>query len=399
MSFLTINCNISFIYVLIYWLLEIFVRLIMYYKWEYFKISEDAAETEYMFLIYPSISKLFSGILIIYINCVVSKKSGYKNKNKVKLIYKNPIGKKTKYYYLKLLLISFLEILSYSFYFIFFLFMKGENENISSKTAKDVFTLLDIIIRYILSIIILKIKIFKHHIWSIFAIIIGFFLIVPFDICDVYFEEEINNVVASIYIGVISLKSVFYPLENTYVKKFFNEFYVLPEYLLFSIGVVEVIIFLIITPILYALNVLKFNFNFGTEIVTMTIIYIFTKAVREYILIKFIYLFSSQFVAFLIISLPISGSIMDIINFIRTKDKSQIPVYAYISFPFELISLGFIIFGTLMYDEIIIVNKFGLNFNVKKGIIERALIDTKSTIPEEIEPFDDTESINATTKS
>ena len=399
MSFLTINCNISFIYVLIYWLLEIFVRLIMYYKWEYFKISEDAAETEYMFLIYPSISKLFSGILIIYLNCVVSKKSGYKNKNKVKLIYKNPIGKKTKYYYLKLLLISFLEILSYSFYFIFFLFMKGENENISSKTAKDVFTLLDIIIRYILSIIILKIKIFKHHIWSIFAIIIGFFLIVPFDICDVYFEEEINNVVASIYIGVISLKSVFYPLENTYVKKFFNEFYVLPEYLLFSIGVVEVIIFLIITPILYALNVLKFNFNFGTEIVTMTIIYIFTKAVREYILIKFIYLFSSQFVAFLIISLPISGSIMDIINFIRTKDKSQIPVYAYISFPFELISLGFIIFGTLMYDEIIIVNKFGLNFNVKKGIIERALIDTKSTIPEEIEPFDDTESINATTKS
>ena len=399
MSFLTINCNISFIYVLIYWLLEIFVRLIMYYKWEYFKISDDAAETEYMFLIYPSISKLFSGILIIYINCVVSKKSGYKNKNKVKLIYKNPIGKKTKYYYLKLLLISFLEILSYSFYFIFFLFMKGENENISSKTAKDVFTLLDIIIRYILSIIILKIKIFKHHIWSIFAIIIGFFLIVPFDICDVYFEEEINNVVASIYIGVISLKSVFYPLENTYVKKFFNEFYVLPEYLLFSIGVVEVIIFLIITPILYALNVLKFNFNFGAEIVTMTIIYIFTKAVREYILIKFIYLFSSQFVAFLIISLPISGSIMDIINFIRTKDKSQIPVYAYISFPFELISLGFIIFGTLMYDEIIIVNKFGLNFNVKKGIIERALIDTKSTIPEEIEPFDDTESINATTKS
>ena len=394
MSFLTINCNISFIYVLIYWLLEIFVRLIMYYKWEYFKISDDAAETEYMFLIYPSISKLFSGILIIYINCVVSKKSGYKNKNKVKLIYKNPIGKKTKYYYLKLLLISFLEILSYSFYFIFFLFMKGENENISSKTAKDVFTLLDIIIRYILSIIILKIKIFKHHIWSIFAIIIGFFLIVPFDICDVYFEEEINNVV-----GVISLKSVFYPLENTYVKKFFNEFYVLPEYLLFSIGVVEVIIFLIITPILYALNVLKFNFNFGTEIVTMTIIYIFTKAVREYILIKFIYLFSSQFVAFLIISLPISGSIMDIINFIRTKDKSQIPVYAYISFPFELISLGFIIFGTLMYDEIIIVNKFGLNFNVKKGIIERALIDTKSAIPEEIEPFDDTESINATTKS
>ena len=399
MSFLTINCNISFIYVLIYWLLEIFVRLIMYYKWEYFKISDDAAETEYMFLIYPSISKLFSGILIIYLNCVVSKKSGYKNKNKVKLIYKNPIGKKTKYYYLKLLLISFLEILSYSFYFIFFLFMKGENENISSKTAKDVFTLLDIIIRYILSIIILKIKIFKHHIWSIFAIIIGFFLIVPFDICDVYFEEEINNVVASIYIGVISLKSVFYPLENTYVKKFFNEFYVLPEYLLFSIGVVEVIIFLIITPILYAINVLKFNFNFGTEIVTMTIIYIFTKAVREYILIKFIYLFSSQFVAFLIISLPISGSIMDIINFIRTKDKSQIPIYAYIAFPFELISLAFIIFGTLMYDEIIIVNKFGLNFNVKKGIIERALIDTKSTIPEEIEPFDDTESINATTKS
>lgn len=310
MSLLTFNFNKSLIYVLIYWILDISTRLTMFYKMEYFQLSKDnPAENEFLFIIYPVISKLFSGFLIVYINCVANRKHGKNNKNKVKLIYKNPIFNKTKHYYFKLLFITSLEILSTSFYFIFFILIDANEREVSAKISKDIITLLDIIFRYIYSIFLLKIKIFKHHIWSIFAIIIGFFLIVPFDICDVYFEEEINNVVASIYIGVISLKSVFYPLENTYVKKFFNEFYVLPEYLLFSIGVVEVIIFLIITPILYALNVLKFNFNFGTEIVTMTIIYIFTKAVREYILIKFIYLFSSQFVAFLITLKYISSNL------------------------------------------------------------------------------------------
>ena len=69
------------------------------------------------------------------------------------------------------------------------------------------------------------------------------------------------------------------------------EFYVLPEYLLFSVAVTEVIILSIFTPILYFTNVLQFNLVFSYEVVITLTIYILTLAIREYILIKiFIYI-------------------------------------------------------------------------------------------------------------
>ena len=107
MSLLTFNFNKSLIYVLIYWILDISTRLTMFYKMEYFQLSKDnPAENEFLFIIYPVISKLFSGFLIVYINCVANRKHGKNNKNKVKLIYKNPIFNKTKHYYFKLLFIT-----------------------------------------------------------------------------------------------------------------------------------------------------------------------------------------------------------------------------------------------------------------------------------------------------
>ena len=36
--------------------------------------------------------------------------------------------------------------------------------------------------------------------------------------------------------------------------------------------------------------------------------------------------------------------------------------------------------GTLVYDEIVIINKFGLNLNVKRGIHERALSEVESAV-------------------
>ena len=258
---------------------------------------------------------------------------------------------------------------------------------------------MDILIRYILSVIKLKIKAYKHHLWAIYGIIIGFILVVPFDICDVYFQKNIHTVYNFIYIGILSIRAITYPLEGIYVKKFFNNYYVLPEKLLFSIAIVEAIILLLITPILYLTKVLKFEFTISVEVIIMIIVYILTTAVREYIFIKIIYLFSAQSVSFLIISQSIAYSIKDIINFFLTKDKSEIQIYYYISFPFQLIAIFIIIISTLVYDEIIIINKWGLNINVKKGIIERAQSDVKITIVEDIYNINEINDISDTETS
>ena len=97
---------------------------------------------------------------------------------------------------------------------------------------------------------------------------------------------------------------------------------------------------------------------------------------KAYFLLKIIYHFSSQSVSFLVISESVTGSINEIIDFIKDPDKEATDIILLI---LELIGILIIAFATLLYDEVIIINKWKLNENVKSGIISRAELDTKKT--------------------
>ena len=112
----------------------------------------------------------------------------------------------------------------------------------------------------------------------------------------------------------------------------------------------------------------------------MSIVYILANFVNQYIILKIIYLFSSQSVSILIISTSIAGSIKDVIGFFNAEDKTKITIYNYLEFVFGLIAIFIVIFGTMIHEEIIIINKWGLNLNVKRGIENRSLSDFQETI-------------------
>ena len=383
MSLFLLQRNLNLIYVLIYWFLNIFIRLCIYLNFDdFFSISKkSSAQNEYIYIIYLAISNLLSGFLILYIKLSMRRKTKTHNKDKTKLIYKNPLKYRDKYFYLKLILISFLDLLHYSCYFIFFLIEKNAtNEDISVKSEKDIKTLLDIIIRYIFSICILKTRVYKHHKWTIIAIIIGFLLVVPFDFVNIFLKININTKVTLKYISILSLRALFFPLEHTLIKQFYSDYYILPENLLFFMGIIQSIFLGILTPILIATKVLYDDLDFNTLKIIMSIIYTLISFVKQYITLKIIYLFSSQSVSFLIISTSIAGSINDIIGFFRTKDKGSIQPYIYVGFVLGLIALFIIIIATLVYDEILIIKKWGLDLNVKSGIIERSLTEIENTI-------------------
>ena len=379
MSLFSINFNIHLIYVIIYWALEILIRVSMFYMPDYFEISDNPKMDQYMFIIFSVISRLLSVFLILYVYCEFHKKKEINSKDN--LIYENPIkNKKDKYYILHLLFITCLELLARACNFIFFWSINASKEETSMKNSKDVLTLLDILIRTILSVFMLKVKTYRHHIWSICVMVFSFLLIIPFDIYDVYYEETVSVSHTILYILVLSFQSFIYPLEDTYVKKFFNNYYILPENLLFMISFSEAIVISIISVLFYFTGVLNFDLTITTGRIIGLIFYILAIALQEYIIVKIIYLFSSQFISFLIISQSITVSIIDIINFI--KDTGNVPFHVYLSFPFEIIALILNLIATSVYNEIIIINKCGLNLNVKKGISDRGRVDTESTFVE-----------------
>ena len=199
-----------------------------------------------------------------------------------------------------------------------------------------------------------------------------------------------------LYVGVLSIKAILFPLEHTLIKKFYNDYYILPEYLLFSIGIIETIILIILSQILY-FTIFKEKLFYQTWNIITSFVYILISFLKQTIIMKIIYIFSSQSVSFLIISTSIASSINDIIDFITKENKGKNKIYDYLGFFFELFALIIIFFATMVYDEIIIVNKCGLNLNVKKGIQNRSFIEFNKTINQLENPdesSDNTEIIN-----
>ena len=206
----------------------------------------------------------------------------------------------------------------------------------------------------------------------IFLIKLKKILLIPADILEIHFSK-IESELTYIYIAIFSIRGILFPLEDVIVKKVFLEEYILPEHLMFLRGLGEFLIILIITPFLYFLLYNNVDLEFGktVTIVLMIILYTISSFVKAYLLLKVIYFFSSQSVSFLIISESITGSIAEIINYWLSDNK-----YDKITLSFSEITVILIItFATLVYDEIIIIKKCGLDLNVAKEIITRAKIE------------------------
>ena len=384
MSFLSFNWDKHFIYAIIYWVLEIFVRLFMYIRWYYFKMSKSDVQNEYIYVILLNIADLLSGFLVLYTFCA------FRNTNKTKifhigktnttgsiqLIYENKEDYRSKYFFLKLLLICVLDYLSRSLYWISYAITGATNENVSHQLQKDVVNTFDILMRYIFSILILKSVIHKHRVLSLIIIIFGFLLLLPADFLLIIGEPEIDMGKTLSYVGILAFRAIFIPFSDTICKQLFADNYILPQNLMFSKALMEMVIIIIITPTLFFSFGLEWEISFEVENIITIIIYTLAASVKAYFLLKIIYHFSSQSVSFLVISESVTGSINEIITFIKDPDKEVTDIILLI---LELIGILIIAFATLLYDEVIIIKKWNLDKNVKSGIISRAELDTKKT--------------------
>ena len=374
MSLLSFNYDAHFIYAIIYWILEIIIRILMYTNWEYFQMSDDNVQNEYLYVIISNIGDLLSGFLVLYTKYSTKSKNPEtrtlsKTNSQIELIYEDTENYKNQKFIRKMIIIGILEYISRSLYWMAYAITKAKREEVSHQLQKDLLNTVDIFMRYIFSIFILKVVFHKHRLFSIYLIAGSFIVLLISDFFYVGLDEKLNLVVTLGYVGIIAFRAVSYPLVDTFIRQLFEDNYILPDSLMFIKSLIQVVSVAIITPILYYSFGVQLDIHFGTENIIIIIVYILAHFVKQYFLLKIIYHFSAQSASFLVISESVSGSITGIIDFFKDEDKQFFDIFFLI---IEFLAILLIAFATLTYDEIIIIHKCGLDENTKGGIINRA---------------------------
>ena len=366
-------CYKQYFYFLIFWILELLVSIFknLIYNHKFFgEFIENDITDEYIDLISLNIADLWAGFLVLYTKYSFKKKEIKKGKKgDINLIYQHntPFNPNKKLQLL--ILISFLDFISRSGYFWFSFFInKGRMLN---RYNLDIIIAIDILMRYFFSRIILKTYLYNHHITAIIISIIGFVSMSLLDIISIIIEgKDVSN--KFLFLLFILPRSIFYPLEDVLNKILLSNDFLLPHTLMYDRGLIEFIIIFIISLILFLTGKLTLTFKYGEEavyIILFRIVNIIISFAEAFCLMEVIYIFTSQYVSFLIVSESFAGVLNFWIN-ININDGNSPSPYKNNTFIFiDILSLITITFGTLMYNEMIIINKWGLQENTKTGLL------------------------------
>ena len=382
MSLLEFNYNKTLIYVAIYWIVEIIARLVRKLNKTSFQMVDDQVQYEYILVIYATIGDLLSGFLVLYIH-YSSKSQRIKtevtineennNTKSTTLIYEEaqlvPKKNVTRY----LIIISVLEYIFRCNYCIAFAITDIPYGKISSNLRGDLLNAVNIFTRYIFSIIFLKIKIYKHHKVSIFVILIGISFVIIADVISCIFFDE-NDIGTVLYFSsLILVQNIGTPYEHILIRKLFQENFIHPAKMQFVRALINSILVVLFGIIFFFSFNLEYKGKFEFPYVITGIGFILVDFIREFITLKVIYQMSPQSVSFIIISKSVSNGIYGIVSVVEKNFDKNGDDIAFIVL--EIIGFLIILFATLVYDEIIIINKCNLDYYTKKRIIERGEIE------------------------
>ena len=363
MAFISFSCQQSYFYFLIFWIIDVLISiyLILIDKIYYYSL-EKMIKNEIVINL-KTISDLCAGFLVLS-TYIRMKKVNQKEEQKIIEKIKNRLSRRYKYFYI--FLISFLEFICRSTDF-FYLITLG---NIPIRKEQLTWLIpVDIIARIVLSRRVLKLSLFRHHYFSLVLVILGF---LSMSICEFQTINEIDLNNWPYFIFII-IRNILLPLEDVYNKILLTDKFLLPHYLMFWRGLFNCIFLALLCLCFFLTRVIKYEFNIPNEM--NSAIYLLHKIIliilyfcRAFIYLKIIDVFSPQHVAF-------CNTALYLYLFLLWKKKSGDNFY--LSF-LDYFSLILIIFATLIFNEILIINACGLNQNTKKGFIKKEILELQS---------------------
>lgn len=390
----------SYYYFIVYWILDLLDEIEKDYfesKFNNFNNSsnvnntnktnsdyiENGREIDILYIGLLSIADMSAGFLVAFtfirMKCLKENKeesSKAIDKPSYELIYNDPSIIKNKYSLI--LLTSVLDVLARGHELLYFLFVNLYRLDY----LKSVWVIsIDIFSRILFCKYFLKTNLYSHHIISIIILSIGLL------INAIYGMMALDSKYDWIYVLFLIISRILFALADTINKILLTKKFLLAHYLMFLRGLFSFIIILFLFLILCLTSKIDTGYyeyiilyhDFALEILRKIVLIIFS-FFKVFCIFRIIYIFSPQHVGFCNI---ISVYIKIIKYLIKFKVINNVT-----HFIFDMISLLFIFLGTIIFNEMIIVNIFGLNENTKAGKIKKELLDNErfnSTIVNENE--------------
>jgi hypothetical protein len=284
----------------------------------------------------------------------------------------------------RIIYLSVIDLLSQSCSLIYS-FIYKEKELIIPHHNKNILLMVDIISRFILNKMILKAEFYRHYYLSITLMTISFLIL---SISDIYYMADEDNTKYWIYFLKSFLKIILYSFENIEGKIGLNSEFLNPYNLLFYKGIVQSILLIILSLIFiilkkYYLFIGLFdNKEYRFDFITFLIItfYLLTNIITNICIWKIVDIYSVQH---LTIGKGGSYFIFYIIAMIRKDLDYQKGKKIYIFYFTDIFGYILLFIGTLIHNEIIILNFCNLNKYTYIKLKEREeidLIDRNDTI-------------------
>ena len=275
---------------------------------------------------------------------------------------------------------QYIYVLSLVLIYLFPMFLDSYTlvNNFDIGTSSSISLFVSIFSNIILSKIILGEKIYSHQIFASMIILISILIvIILFLIKAIHIESNIG-----VNIALITFISSFYSLFNIMEKRYYNKFVDSPYHLMYVIGLFATILILVyeiftvlIVGIDSNLNGIFYQFYKNCERFQYLYILIFISD----ILTAFIWLWGIQLTVYFFTPCHfiISESISQIISFFINDTISE---YSDGEQATIIIFFIIIIFATLIYNEVLIINICSLSNNTKKNINLRQLRESESIL-------------------
>ena len=361
----------------------------------YYSSENDPKEKEVPKRYYDILQNVFSDLLqgiLFLLETIKRKKEASKLKNKrinsneAELINKDKNTTKFGIIFI-LILISAIDFFCQLMFLIFVLVFN--KDNVIKRYYQDFVLIIDITSRFLFCRYILNTYFYRHHIASMIVNIVVFLVICFLDIIYIIPSYNENRSSEIIIFGIVLvIQTIAYSFEDVLNKIALTRDNITPYSLLFYKGLFQIPLVIITTFFILMYkddandNVFQNFLNSPNKgfISIKRSIFIFFNVIRSICLVQVIDSFSSQYLSIL----KVLESLLFFIYFLIYDIFDQEPQEIYTLYDKIILFISFIILvlTSLVYNEIVVLNIFGLQDYTQHGLDVLAEKDLRDAITE-----------------